>query len=206
MAGILTTSIFLNFQNKFKERCTTLLIEAYNISISKNSISLDFHENDITAILHNYIDENPKRKEWEIFTNIESHQFDKEAFYTKGFAAKFSRIDMRFTQFWQCEEYKYYIEAKNIKANDSGLKRRYINTGIDNFLTGGKYFNCDGFLVGYILEGTIDNCVEGINKLLEKDKREDEKIEKAPTSLSIDNHFSIHNGKGLFHLFLDYVN
>jgi hypothetical protein len=206
MAGTLTTSIFLNFQNKFKERCITLFVDAYHTSVSNNSISLYFHENDITAILHSYIDENPKRLKWNISTNPESHLFDQSVEYTKGFAAKFPRIDMRFVNIWQGVEYKYFMEAKNLKSNDSNSKRRYIDTGIDNFLNAGSYYKCDGFLVGYILGGTIDNCVEGINKLLKKDKREDEKIEKVSTSLSIDSHFSNHKGKGLFHLFLDYVN
>ena len=206
MAGILTTSIFLNFQNKFKERCTTLIVEAYHTSISNKSISLNFEENDITAILHNHIDENPKRINWKISTNRENHQFDKTVIHTKGFAAKFSRIDVRFGKFWQNNEYKYYIEAKNLKSNYSGLKRRYIDTGIDNFLNGGKYFDCDGFLVGYILEGTVQNCVDGINKLLKKDNREKEIIEKSSTILSIDSHFSQHQEKGIYHLFLNYVN
>ncbi len=206
MAGNLTNSIFLNFQNKFKEKCTTLFVEAYNTSISSKLVSIDLDENDITAILHNYIDENPKRIKWKIFTNREDYQFDKSASSIKGFAAKFSRIDMKYSMFWKDEEFKYFIEAKNLKVNDSGLKRRYIDTGIDNFLKDGKYFKCDGFLVGYILEGTILDCVNGINKLLEKDKREDEKIEKISTFLSIHNHFSFHQNKGIYHLFLDYVN
>ena len=206
MAGTLTTSIFLNFQNKFKERCTTLFIEAYHTSISNKSISLNFEENDITAILHNHIDENPKRINWKISTNRENHQFDKTAILTKGFAAKFSRIDMRFNKFWQNEEFKYYVEAKNIKSNDSGLKRRYIDTGIDNFLNGGKYFNCDGFLVGYILEGTVQKCVDGINKLLKKDNREEEILEKKDHFFSLDSHFSQHQEKEIYHLFLNYVN
>lgn len=206
MAGTLKTSIFLNFQNKFKERCVALLVEAYGTSISNKSILLDFHENDITAILHNYIDENPKRKSWKISTNLENHIFDKEVTFTKGFAAEFSRIDMRFSKFWQNEECKYYIEAKNIKLSDSGLKRRYINTGIDNFLAGGKYFECEGFLVGYILEGTVDDCVEGINKLLIKDKRGKETICKSSTFSSSNSRFSNHNYRELFHLFLDFVN
>ena len=205
MAGTLNTSIIFTFQNKFKERCTSLFVEAYFTSISNKSISLDFHENDITAILHNYIDENPNRKNWKISTNLENHLFDKDAIPIKGFASEFSRIDMRFTKFWQGEEYKYHIEAKNLKSNDSGLKRRYINTGIDNFLTAGSYYNCDGFLVGYILEGTVDNCVDGVNKLLVKDKREGEIINKATTFLSIDNHFSSHKEKEIFHLFLNYA-
>lgn len=202
MAGTLRTSIFLNFQNKFKERCVALFVDAYHTSISNKSILLDFHENDITAILHNYIDENPKRKDWKISTNLENYIFDKEVTFAKGFAAKFSRIDMRFSEFWENEEFKYFIEAKNIKLNDSGLKRRYINTGINNFLKGGKYFECEGFLVGYILEGTVSDCVVGINKLLKKDKRDKETI----CNSFINRYFSNHNDKELFHLFLDFVN
>lgn len=206
MAGILSTSIFKIYQNQFKERCTTLFIEAYHTSISNNSIALDFEENDITANLHQYIDENPKRKKWEIFTNREEYLFDKNSIQYKGFAAKFSRIDMRYSTFWQGEEYKYFVEAKNLKSNDSGLKRRYINTGIDNFLSGGKYFNCDGFLVGYILEGSIENCVEGVNKLLKKDNRESEIIEKSSVFLLLNSHFSYHQEKTIYHLFLNYLN
>jgi Fe-S cluster biosynthesis and repair protein YggX len=206
MAGTLTTTIFLKFQEKFKDRCATLFVEAYYTSISNKSIFLDFDENDITAILHNHIDENPKRKSWKISTNLENYLFDKEATLIKGFAAKFSRIDMRYTTFWKGEEYKYFVEVKNLKANDSGLKRRYITTGIDNFLIGGKYFECEGFLIGYILEGTFDNCVEGINKLLLKDKRGKETIYKSSAFSSFDSHFSNHNRKGLLHLFLDFAN
>ena len=205
MAGNLNPSIFLSIQDIFKKRCTTLFIEAYQTSILNKSISIDFEENDITAIIHNCIDENPKRKKWKIFTNREDYQFDKNAIQTKGFAAKFTRIDMRYSTFWKDEECKYYVEAKNLKANDSALKRRYINTGINNFLSGGKYFNCEGFLVGYILEGTIQNCREGINKLLLKDKRENEIIEKTSSFLSIDGHFSKHSEKEIYHLFLNYV-
>ncbi len=206
MAGTLTNSIFQIFQNKFKERCTTLFIEAYHTSISNKSISIDFHENDITAILHNYIDENPKRLEWNISTHPESHLFNKSVDYTKGFAAKFLRIDMRFVNIWQGVEYKYFMEAKNLKSNNPNSKRRYIETGIDNFLTTGSYYNCDGFLVGYILEGTVENCKDGINKLLKKDNRQKEIIEKKSTFLSMDNHFSKHQEKEIYHLFLNYVN
>ncbi len=205
MAGILSTSIFLNFQNTFKKRCKTLFIEAYHISISNNSIGIDFEENDITAILHNFINKNPKRKEWKIASNLENYLFDENSIYSKGFASKFSRIDMRFSKFWEDEEHNYFVEAKNLKVNDSGLKRRYITTGIDNFLSGGKYYDCDGFLVGYILDGTIEDCKDGVNKLLIKDKRQNEIIDFK--ELVINNHKifeSFHTKRNIKHLFFDY--
>lgn len=204
MAGTLTASIFLNFQNKFEERCIRLFTDAYQTSICNQSVSLDLEENDITAILHNYIHFNPKRSNWQIITEVEKHIFDEAVTPEKGFAAKFSRIDMKFAAFWNDnKEYTYYIEAKNLKSNSSKLKRRYINTGIDNFLADGKYHQCDGLLVGYILEGTINKCVdEGINKLLKKDKRETEII----FNIKDISYQSNHTERNLKHLFFDFVN
>lgn len=205
MAGTLKSEIFLIFQHKFQENCISLFIDAYYESLSLKSIYADFYENDITAILHNYIDQNPNRKKWKISSNLENYIFNEGIEYSKGFAAKFSRIDLRYSVFWKDQEFKYFIEAKNLKANESGSKRRYITTGINNFLENGKYFNCDGFLVGYILEGSIENCVDGINKLLQKDKRNTEIIEKKLTYLSKENYFSKHKEKEIFHLFLNYA-
>lgn len=205
MAGILNSSIFQKVQNTFKERCNKLMIDAYFTSVSNKSIKTDFDENDITAILYNYIDKNPNRRKWKISTNTENHLFDLTATVEKSFAAKFARIDMRFVSFWKDEEQKYYVEAKNLKETDSYLKRRYITTGIDNFLAGGKYENCDGLLVGFILEGTCGNCVLGINNLLQKDKR----LETLTSTSKIDRldlYTSSHNGKILPHLFFDYCN
>ena len=85
------------------------------------------------------------------------------------------------------------------------MKRRYITTGIDNFLTGGKYSNCEGFLVGYILEGNIKDCMKGINKLLEKDNRKTETLANSKF-LGFDLLSSNHTIKNLNHLFLLYTN
>lgn len=204
MAGTLKASIFLNFQNKFEQRCIALFENAYQTSITNNIIELDFDENDITAVLHKYINENPKRRKWSIVTNIENFIYDETIVPEKGFAAKFSRIDMRFTNIsWLKNEYIYYVEAKNLKSKDSDLKRRYIDTGIDNFLVGGRYYKCDGLLVGYILEGTMYKCVdEGVNKLLKKDKRESEIIFYTKSNTYQSNHPE----RNLKHLFFDFVN
>lgn len=204
MAGTLKASIFLNFQNKFEQRCIALFESAYQTSITNNAIELDFDENTITAILHNYINKNPKRKEWQISTNVENHLFDNSIIPSKDYASKFSRIDMRFTTFWSDKnEYIYYVEAKNLRSKDSKLKRRYITSGIDNFLKRGKYFECDGLLVGYILEGTTKECIDtGVNKLLIKDGRNAEIIQID----SSNNYQSQHPDRTLKHLFFDFVN
>lgn len=201
MAGKLNLSIATAFRTNFVRNCTTLLMEAYYESVSSKLIFSDFDENDITAILYNFIDNSSKRESYSISVNTENHLFDNAKVVGKGFAAKFARIDMRFVSFWKAKEYKYYLEAKNLKSNDSSLKRRYIDTGINNFLPSGKYYECHGLLVGYVLEGTCEECKNGINKLLEKDNRNEEMIKNLKETFYVSNH----GNKDLNHIFLSYV-
>ncbi|MGJ3234490.1 hypothetical protein [Marivirga sp.] len=155
-----------NYKRAFEQRCFQLIIEAYKTTLSERVIQLDWNENDISSEIHRHIKENPLRITWKVSSNVESH-IPKNIPKVKGFADKFPRIDFRLTTFSQRNEYDYFFEAKNIKQNDYALKRRYINTGINNFISK-KYEN--GSLIGYLLEGKIDATVKGINTLLEKTK------------------------------------
>lgn len=119
---------------------------------------------------HRHIKANPLRLKWKISTNVEAN-IPKDILKVKGFADKFPRIDFRLTSFISTYEYEYFFEAKNLRQNDSALKRRYIVTGIDNFVTK-KYKN--GSLIAYLLEGKAEETIKGINSLLEKDKRQSE--------------------------------
>lgn len=204
MAGTLNPHVLLSIKDLFNKRCIKLFIDAYNLSILNNSFTNNLDENDISAILHNYIDNNSDRKKWKIFTQVEAHLFDTTATsFSKGFAAKQSRIDFKLGNFWKRDEFEYYVEAKNLRSTDSKLKKRYIQTGIDNFLTG-KYQDCEGFLVGYVLEGSIRECFEGINKLLIKYNRKAEVL-FTNNFLSFDIFSSNHSSKSLNHIFLLYT-
>lgn len=140
-----------------------LMIDSYNTAIKNKSISADWNENNITAQLHEYIDNNPLRLKWSISSNVEHHLPKDSIPKTKNFSAKYPKIDLRFTVFKSQNEYKYFFEAKNLKEKDSALKRRYIQTGI---------------LIGYLLEGNLDLTVKGINSLLTKDKRSTEILQQ----------------------------
>ncbi|WP_338815113.1 hypothetical protein V9L05_08375 [Bernardetia sp. Wsw4-3y2] len=167
-------SIRKKFKDSFEIKCLKLFVSAYKSAIKNNSVKIDLEENDITAELNRYINENPLRLEWQIHTNVEHHLPKNDTQKTKGFSAKLARIDLRFSNFVSTFEHIYFIEAKNIEQKGlkgSQLKRRYINTGIDNF-TSKKYEN--GCLVGYLLKGNLELTVEGINSLLKKDKRDAE--------------------------------
>ena len=189
-------------RNVFEQRCFRLIIEAYQTSLTEKIIQLNWNENDISSELHKHIKDNPLRRRWEVSTNVESH-IPKAIPKVKGFADKFPRIDFRLTSFYKRNEFEYFFEAKNLKQNDSAIKRRYINTGINNF-TSKKYEN--GSLVGYLLKGTTDKTVKGINSLLEKDARNSESLIFKSNKLLNTYYESNHSGIGtLKHLIFNFT-
>ncbi len=163
------------FRTGFENRCLKLLVAAYENAIQDKTISLDWDENDITAQLHKHIASSQLRLNWSIIINREHPLSNKTINKKKGFAAKFPRIDLRFVTINSSQEYEYFFEAKNLKQNNYALKRRYINTGIDNF-NSKKYEN--GCLVGYLLDGDLALTIKGINSLLVKHNRGNEILNK----------------------------
>lgn len=172
--------IIASFKRGFEEKCFQLITESYVTAMETKVIKLNWDENDVTSELHQHIQDNPLRLEWNIHSNVEKHLPKIDIKKEKGFAAKLPRIDLSFAVISSKLEYVYHMEAKNLKEKSSGLKRRYIDTGINNFLSG-KYEN--GCLLGYVVEGKLHKSVYGINKLLKKDKREAEFLAKEENHL-----------------------
>lgn len=198
----LNISVYRKFRNAFEHRCYQLIIDAYQTSLAEKMIKLDWNENDISSELHQHIKENPLRLKWKVSTNMEP-DIPKDIPKVKGFSDKFPRMDFRLTSFRLIYECEYFFEAKNLKQNDSALKRRYINTGIDNFVTK-KYEN--GSLIGYLLEGKTDETVKGINSLLEKDKRQTETLKFTANKLHKSYYESNHSDIGILkHLIFDFT-
>ncbi|MBN2088039.1 hypothetical protein JW964_00410 [candidate division KSB1 bacterium] len=199
----LNRAVYEKFRNAFEQKCFRLIIGAYQSSLAEKIIQLDWNENDISSELHRHIKKNPLRSKWKISTNPEA-EIPKDITKVKGFADKFPRIDFRLTSFISTYEYEYFFEAKNLKQNDSELKRRYINTGIDNFVSQ-KYTN--GSLIGYLLEGKTDETVKGINSLLEKDERNTEILILRSNKLLKTYFESNHSNIGILkHLIFDFTN
>jgi hypothetical protein len=193
-----------SFKESFHDNCIKLVVSAYQKALVEKSVCIDWKENDITVQLHEYIDKDQFRRKKHIVTNVESHLTNAALPKERGFADKYSRIDMRFVAFKSDIEYQYFAEAKLLKEQDSKLKRRYITTGIDNFM-GGKYYN--GFLVAYIVEGVLINTVEGINDLLKKDKRSAEILMKNICKHHGEYYESRHDPIGILrHFMFDFTN
>ncbi len=191
------------FKAAFEIKCAELISKAYKSIVNKGIDCSNLDENDITALIEREIKNNPQRLEWYI-TNSREYHLDDNRQLNKGMAAKFPRIDMRFVTINSKKEYEYFFEAKNLKETDSASKKRYIDTGIDNFITQ-KYQN--GSLIGYLIEGTPIGAIQGINVLLIKDGRVGECLEQMEVEFHCDFFQSNHpNLFRLQHYIFDFSN
>lgn len=195
--------IVASFKRGFEEKCFQLITESYVSAMETKVVKLNWDENDITAKLHQHIRDNPLRLEWNIHSNVEKHLPKDDIKEEKGFAARLPRIDLCFAVISSKLEYVYHMEAKNLKEKSSALKRRYIDTGINNFLSG-KYEN--GCLLGYVVEGKLHKCVYGINGLLKKDHRVPEFLKAKPYHLHDKYYESNHpNDSMIKHFMFDFT-
>lgn len=198
----LDTIIYKKFRDAFEQKCFQLIVESYETCLAEKVILLDWNENDITSELHRHLKENPLRLKWKVSTNVEA-AIPKDIPKAKGFSSKFPRIDFRLTSFISTYEFEYFFEAKNLKQNDSALKRRYIDTGINSFVSK-KYDN--GSLFGYLLEGNLSETVKGINSLLVRDKRNTEILKLGSNNLLKSYFESNHSEIGILkHLLFDFT-
>ncbi|MDC1067665.1 hypothetical protein OAQ99_00745 [Candidatus Kapabacteria bacterium] len=200
----LNTNIHEKFKKAFEDKCFILMAEAYHSSINEKIIKLNMDENDISQVLFEKLDSNPKRLEFSIFATREEH-LSEDIEKKKGFADKLPRVDLKMSSIISKLELKYFFEAKNLKEKSSALKRRYIATGINNFTTK-KYEN--GSLVGYLLEGDLNKTIQGINSLLiKKDNRSTETLISKKNHLHKDYFESEHIEIGILkHLIFDFTN
>jgi hypothetical protein len=69
------------------------------------------------------------------------------------------------------------IECKRIAGSDTHLCREYIVEGVDRFRTGKYGYNhAIGFMTGYVISGTIDEAVSGVNAYLSRTSRQSEHL------------------------------
>jgi hypothetical protein len=216
--GGLNNDIILLFKTQFESNCISLLLEGYKALKETGRDMRIADENDISAQLVGFMKKNPKIKDLQVTVSRE-HPLDTDATYEGNTPAdKSARIDIRYSIWNSKVEYEYYMEAKNIgqqnwiKENsgvtvDAGkLRRRYLETGIANFVSGRYPY---GALIGYVLSGASTGIVDQINEILKSQKRELEYLVKLEGHGCDDHYVSNHfNSKVsvLKHFFLNFVN
>ena len=199
----LSVNVVDGFKKTFETRCITLLVSAYHTSIADHIYSPIWMENDFTSMLDEYIDNNPQRIKWKISHNVEHHLHKKGIKKKRGYANSEDIIDLRLTTFSSKDEYHFFVEAKRLKEKGSGLLNRYINTGIDHYISK-KYPH--GFLLGYLIEGDVGVTIQKINDLLTNNNRSSEMLIRKEHSLHDQYFESTHLNFGIIsHFVFDYT-
>jgi len=174
--GVLDASIVNSFKQGFEWKCINLLIDAYTYVNSSDSINIDCEEEYISAVLFDYIDNCQQAINWKIDITPEYRLYKNDILKKMKSAKTAPRIDFRLCGWSNNSKLTYFVEAKNLIEIDSyksnrkskipanKLHIRYIETGIDNYLSG--QYPSNGCLVGYILQGKTENIVSMLNTCL----------------------------------------
>lgn len=195
-----------------EKRCLTLLSEGYYVTKSNGNVSIDWEEEDISKELLLSLNANRKRLEWQIDIIPEYRLYKKDGIAAKSAA----RIDFRFSG-WTVNQWEYFAEAKNLievdsfkvgrktKVSATKLHKRYIETGIDNYLSG-KYPQ-NGCVIGYILQGKTENIVSMLNMCLCNLNRKTEVLQSQNfNSMNFNSYVSFHRDfPCIKHLMFDFT-
>ncbi|MDR2119058.1 MAG: hypothetical protein LBP25_05955 [Tannerellaceae bacterium] len=216
--GTLDVSIVNSFRQEFEWRCLSLLVDAYTFVNSSNSVNIDCEEEYVSAVLFDYIDNCRQAIAWKIDITPEYRLYKDNVLRKLRSAKEAPRIDLRLSGWTANAKLTYFVEAKNLIEVDSckskrkskisakNLHIRYIETGMDNYLSG-KY-PPNGCLIGYILQGKAEHIVSMLNTCLSHSNRKSEVLQ--PQALDLKNfnayYISFHNNFPFIkHLMFDFA-
>lgn len=188
----------------FEEDCLELIVNAYTVAVSEKKYQANWVENDFSELLRYYVNQSQLSIEKGITCKTEDKLLLKTDSLVKGFADRLPRIDFVYFKIWRKQRFQCYMEAKRLKYKDPDLKRAYISDGMDRYISEKYPVGC---MLGYLLEGSSEETIEGINMLLEKDGRNSETLVFKSTRLLKSYCESNHSGIGVLkHLTFDFTN
>lgn len=191
------------YRKAFEEDCIELIVNAYNLAVAERKYQSSWLENDFSELLGYYVNESQLSLEKDITCKTENKLMSEAGNQVRGFADKLPRIDFVYFKIWNKQRFYCYMEAKRLKEKDSNLKRAYIDEGMERYISE-KY--PIGYMLGYLLEGKIDETVIGINALLTKDKRNAESLNLISHKLLKSYYESTHSDIGtLKHLIFNFT-
>lgn len=187
-------------------KCCELLLEGYEAMVKAQEYELSWDEEKLTANLISHMQKSEIITRFQIDITAESRDYDEEITIGTKSAKKAGKLDIRISIWgggWFSSKKKmiYVIEAKNLSQSDwkkkTGAhvnaryqKKRYINKGIDHFISG-HYKN--GCLSGYVVQGDSNQIVKDINTIL-KNSNPSRADEVLVTNGDIDQcYFSTHD-------------
>ncbi len=163
--------IELAYKKAFEQNCIELIIHAYTIAIAEKKFNTNWLENDFSELLGYYVNDSQLSLDKGITCKTEKKLLSETNNQTRGFADKLPRIDFVYFKIWRQQRFHCYMEAKRLKEKDSDLKRAYIDQGMERYISEKYPLGC---MLGYLVEGGVNETINGINSLLKKDKRDTE--------------------------------
>lgn len=196
-------------KNNLCLQCMTMFVDAYKLAVSNKVYSIEWDEDQFTAHLCGHLNQLKVKEQW--FVSPQQPYYTEKHYSGLEHTNLAPRPDTHFEKYvWENESpFEFTIEAKNLKSNDSHLKARYIDTGIENFRN--KRYP-DGCLAGYVIQGTADECANAINSLLLKRNRASEGLIKTNFIIGFESSYMSEHISGdapmsLRHIFLEfYIN
>lgn len=165
-----------NEMNRLSVECMDMYVSAYKLARKDNLYQSSWDEDDYTTHLVGYLEKLKLKNKW--FVAAQKPYYTDQHYWGKVKSKHAPRPDLffeKYMSFSSNKTFKFTIEAKNIAFNDSYLKARYIDTGIDNFKSQ-RYPN--GCLACYVLKGSEDDNVNSLNLLLNNRNRKEELLVK----------------------------
>jgi hypothetical protein len=209
-------SLINRVNSSFENKCLIVLVKSYRTSLKNKIYSKDWEEKTFSSHLVSLMKKCEialkykltitKEEELENFEIDNGIKSPKEA----------NPIDIRFHDVWSNLRLDYNVEAKNIsstewekingsKVNASQQQTEYISKGIDRFLTG-HFKNNNGCMLGYVVDGTLDEVRSKINRKIESKKSSNEIINSSVIINNLETFESIHMQRKLKHLLFDFAN
>lgn len=201
----------------FELKCIEVLIKSYYTSIKESKVSCDWEEKTFSSHLVSLMKKCEIALKYNLIITKEEELEDDDIDNGLKSAKEANPIDIRLHKIWSNSRLDYNIEAKNIssvewnkstgtKVNASQQQTEYITKGIERFLTG--HFNDKkGCMLGYIVNGKLDELLKKINSKIESQKRESETINFKELLIHNNKVYeSYHPQRILKHLFFDYTN
>ncbi len=188
------------YRKAFEDDCIELVVNAYNLAIVEKKYQTDWLENDFSELFKNYIN----TSQFKITCETEKKLPPKTDVLEKGYGDKLDRIDFYFSTWNSQSRSECYMEAKRLKEKDSNLKKAYIKEGMDRYISKKYPIGC---MLGYLLEGNVDETKNGINSMLINDKRSSETLNLVSHKLLKSYYESNHSDIGILkHLIFNFTN
>lgn len=177
------SEVLPNVDSNFEQACLWIMTEAFKGMKEEKRYDLTWKETRFSACLVGYMQKIRQQNDIRLRIDPESHLYRGEILKGIEDPDTASRIDIKISGGWVKEDVYYGIEGKILVEKDwrtrdaSFLRRRYIATGIDNFVTGQYSDKMDrGCMVGYVVQGSASEIASEINNLLILDRRNKEKM------------------------------